>query len=181
MNSLLRYRRPILQLAAMGATLGVLLDAIHSHFGATSYTNPIVAQTAWWVPPLFAAAYAGGITRPILEPSPRIPDWKPALSMGIFIVAYWLTVAPIASSSRIALLIALFATSLRLCDPTRAGLIVATTGAILGPTVEILLVNAGTFVHHEAHWQGIPAWLPFLYLNAGVGLGCLATWLVQRR
>ncbi|HYO67362.1 MAG TPA: hypothetical protein VEU33_14900 [Archangium sp.] len=78
-----------LLLMAVGATLGSALDAIHSHFGAVSYTHPVFARAAWWVPRLFCGAYGTGIVRPLparKEPPP--PAWKVALGMGLFIGAY---------------------------------------------------------------------------------------------
>jgi len=174
-----RLKRPTLILAGVGATLGVLLDGLHSHFGATSYTNPVFAKAAWWAPLLFAGAYTAGAVRPWIDRRPILPPWKPVLAMGLFVVAYALTVAPLDVSSRVALLIATFATGFHFCDPSRACLIVALVGSFSGPFVESLLIRAGTFVHHEAHVAGVPVWLPVLYMNAGVGLGTFALWLVQ--
>lgn len=173
------FLRTILILAAIGGTLGVLLDALHSHFGATSYTHPVFAKAAWWVPLLFAGAYIAGIVRPLLDEGPSISANKAALGMGLFVLAYALTVAPLDVSSRVALLMAMFATGFYFCDPTRACLIVALIGGFTGPFVESMLIRSGTFVHHEAHIEGVPVWLPLLYMNAGVGLGTLALWLVQ--
>lgn len=175
-----RMRRPMLILAGIGATLGVLLDGLHSHFGATSYTNPIFAKTAWWAIPLFASAYVAGITRPAIDEKPIVPDWKPQMAIGLFILAYIITVLPFDLSSRMALLVATFVTGSHFCDPSRAGVIVAIIAAFIGPFVEINLIRAGVFVHHEDHFMGIPYWLPLLYMNAGVGLGTLGLWLVQR-
>ncbi len=174
----LRLARTTLILAGLGATLGSALDGIHSHFGAVSYTNPFVAQAAWWVPLLFAGAYAGGVARPLLarEELP-LPAWKVALGMGLFITAYWLTVAPWSWLVRSAILGGIFMVGWWSCDRTPLGVFIAGVTAIVGPVVEIVLVHAGTFVHHEALVFGIPGWLPFLYLTAAVGLGGLARWL----
>ncbi len=109
-------------LVGLGATLGSALDAIHSHFGATSYRP-----------------------RPV----------------------------------RCAILSAIFLTGWALCDRTPLGLAIAALAALFGPAVEITLIRAGVFVHHEAHLLGIPVWLPFLYLTASVGLGSLARWLTS--
>jgi hypothetical protein len=175
-----RMRLPMLYLAGIGATLGVLLDGLHSHFGATSYTDPLFAKTAWWAFPLFAAAYAAGISRPAIDEKPVVPQWKVGMAMGLFILAYIITVTPFDLSSRMALLVATFVTSSHFCDPSRAGIIVALCASIIGPFVEINVVRTGSFIHHEAHFLGVPYWLPLLYLNAGVGLGTLGLWLVQR-
>jgi len=173
-----RLIRAAVILVGLGATLGSALDAIHSHFGAISYTSPVLAKAAWWVPLLFAGAYGTGIGRPLLAPEePPIPAWKVALGMGLFIAAYWLTVVPWPWLVRCALLSAIFLTGWAICDRTRLGLIIAALAAVFGPAVEITLVHAGVFVHHEAHVLGIPVWLPFLYLTASVGLGSLARWL----
>lgn len=173
-----RFRRGVLVLAGVGATLGSLLDAIHTHFGATAYTEPLVLRAAWWVPLLFAGAYATSVARPLLDKGPRPPVWKAALGMAIFITAYALSVAPWPWAVRAAVLGGLFAAGFWVCDRTRGGLIVAATAAVCGPVVEAIMVSAGTFVHHEVLVLGIPGWLPFLYLTAGVGLGTLAKWLV---
>jgi uncharacterized membrane protein len=174
-----RFSRSILILAAIGGTFGVLLDALHSHFGATSYTNPIFAKTAWWVPLLFAAAYIAGISRPVFDRGPLMSAKKVALGMGLFVLAYALTVAPLDISSRVALLIATFATGFYFCDPSRSCMTISLIGGFTGPFIESMVVRTGAFVHHEAYIAGVPVWLPVLYMNAGVGLGTLALWLVQ--
>jgi hypothetical protein len=173
-----RLIRATVILMGLGATLGSALDAIHSHFGAISYTSPVFARAAWWVPLLFAGAYAAGIVRPLLAgEEPALPGWKVALGMGLFIAAYWLTVAPWPWPARCAILSVIFLAGWAICDRTRLGLVIAALAAIFGPAVEITLIRAGVFVHHEAHVFGIPVWLPFLYLTASVGLGGLARWL----
>ena len=174
-----RITRAFLLLAALGATLGSLLDAIHTHFGATSYTRPIFAEAAWWTPPLFAGAYSASIVRPLLDRGPPPPAWKAALGVSLFIAAYWLSVAPWPWEARAAVIGGIFAVSFWVCDRTRAGVIVGLKGAALGTAVEVILVSQGTFVHHEALVLGVPGWLPFLYLSAGPGLGTLAKWLVD--
>jgi hypothetical protein len=173
-----RFRLGVLVLAGVGATLGSLLDGIHTHFGATAYTEPVALRAAWWVPLLFAGAYATSVARPLLDKGPRPPGWKAAVGMGVFISAYALSVAPWPWGVRAAVLGGLFAAGFWVCDRTRAGLIVAGTAAVCGPVVEAIMVRAGTFVHHEVLVLGIPGWLPFLYLTAGVGLGTLAKWVV---
>jgi hypothetical protein len=173
-----RLARTTLVLVTLGATLGSALDAIHSHFGAISYTHPVWAKAAAWVPLLFAGAYGTAIGRPVLAPEePPLPGWKVALGMGLFIGAYWLTVAPWAWPVRCVLLAVIFVTGWAICDRTKLGLLIAALAAFFGPAVEITLLRAGAFVHHEAQVLGIPLWLPLLYTCASVGLGGLARWL----
>ena len=94
-----------------------------------------------------------------------------------FIAAYWLTVAPGSGAVRAVLLVGIFGVAWAVCDRTGAGLLLAGATAVGGPLVEILLIRAGAFVHHEVLVFGIPGWLPLLYLTAAVGLGGLARWL----
>jgi hypothetical protein len=180
----LRRRRVYIGIAvlvALGATLGTALDAIHTHFGATSYTHPILFRAAWWTPPLFAGAYASGIARPLLDRDPAPSGFKVGLGMALFIGAYWMTVAPLPWLVRAAVIAVLFVAGFWICDRTRSCLIVAGIAAVCGPAVEIALVRAGTFVHHEVHALGIPGWLPLLYATASPGLGTLAKWIVDGR
>jgi hypothetical protein len=179
---MLRPRRiylGIALLAVLGATLGSALDAIHTHFGATSYARPVALKAAWWVPLLFAAAYASAIGRPLIDRGPGPSGRKVALGMALFIGAYWMSVAPLPWQARTVLIAIIFAAGYWLCDRTRACLIVAALAGFFGPAVEILLVSQGVFVHHEVLALGIPGWLPFLYLTASPGLGSLAKWIVD--
>jgi hypothetical protein len=177
-----RLVRATLVLVVLGATLGSALDAIHSHFGAVSYTSPVWARAAWWVPLLFAGAYGTAIGRPLLAPEePPLPAWKAALGMGLFIGGYWLTVVPWSWPVRCVLLSAIFVAGWAICDRRRMGWLVAALAAFFGPVVEIILLRAGVFVHHEVHVLGIPLWLPLLYACASVGLGALARWLTAPR
>lgn len=170
--------RATLVLVVLGATLGSALDAIHSHFGAVSYTTPVFAKTAWWVPLLFAGAYGTAIGRPLIAPQePSLPGWKVVLGMALFIGAYWLTVAPVSWLVRCVLLSAIFVGGWTVCDRRPLGWLIAALAAFFGPVVEITLLRAGVFVHHEAHFLAIPYWLPLIYACASVGLGALARWL----
>lgn len=166
-------------LAVLGATLGSALDAIHSHFGATSYARPIFAKAAWWVPLLFAGAYASAIARPLMNRDPAPSGRRVALGMALFIGAYWMSVARIPWQARTAVIAILFAAGYWFCDRTRSCLIVAAIAGVCGPVVEMILVSAGAFVHHEVHVLGVPWWLPFLYFSAAPGLGSLAKWIVD--
>jgi hypothetical protein len=180
-----RILRAGLILAALGATLGTLLDGIHSHFGATAYTHPVAWRAAWWVPLLFAGAYTIGLVRPLLERrfhvrSP-LPTWPAVtLAFGLFIGAYWLSVLPASGPVVAAVLAGVFLLAWSLCDRSHLGLAIALAAAAGGPAVEALLVSRGVFVHLHTFAFGVPAWLPFLYMTASVALCALARRLVDR-
>jgi hypothetical protein len=172
-----------LTLAALGATLGVALDAIHSHFGATAYAAPVVWRTAWWVPPLFAGAFTIGLLRPLLDrllPTGPLPGARAVIAaFGLFVAAYWVTVAPLPWPAVVAALLVLFAAAWWIADRSPAGLALAALAAAGGPAVEALLIALGLFRHlHEPLALGVPHWLPFLYLCASAALGPLARRLV---
>jgi hypothetical protein len=185
----LRWRRGFFVLLILGATLGSALDGIHTHFGATAYTSPLWWRMAWWTPLLFGGAFAIGMLHPFVthrfgaqhaQPAPPRPG-QVALAFALFVLAYFLTVAPLSWPFICALLFGIFAAGFWLCDRTPIGLGIALTAAAFGPLVEWCLVSLGTFAHLRPLWLGLPGWLPFLYLTAAVAMMTLARWLVWVR
>ena len=180
-----RWAHAALVLAALGATAGVALDGIHTHFGATVYTSPVLWRMAWWTPLLFAAASCMGLLRPLLDrllgKAAPAPTMRAALvAFVLFVAAYWLTVAPIPWPAVAAILLALFAASWWIADRTAPGLLMAAGASLFGPAVEALLISRGVFAHlHPALAFGVPHWLPFLYLCASAALAPLAKRLVD--
>src|SRR2546426_1142779 len=62
------YLRAAVILFALGASVGSLLDAIHTHTQTTVYAHPWVFRMAWWTPFLFGgAAVSIGLGRTLLE------------------------------------------------------------------------------------------------------------------
>jgi hypothetical protein len=181
-----RYLRAALGLFLLGATLGSALDAIHTHFGGTAYTRPILWKMAWWTPLLFGSAFVIGLLRPLWERAHRAPraraappTWTAAaMAMGLFVAAYFASVLPLAWPVVSALLLLLFLVGYWLFDRSAVGLLIAVASAVGGPLVEHVLVRCGTFVHLSPVYLGLSGWLPFLYLCAAVGLTTLARRLV---
>ena len=101
------------------------------------------------------------------------------VAMAFFVAAYWLSILPLPWLQVAGILFAMFALSWWLCDRTWVGLAIAVAAAFGGPTVESILVSRGTFVHLSTVAYGVPGWLPFLYMNAAVGLTCLAKRMVD--
>lgn len=179
-----RWLRAAAVLAALGATLGVALDAIHTHLGATSYTRPLFFRAAWWVPLLFGGAFTIGLARPLLErllgrPSPTPPPRVVLAGMACFAGAHFISVGPLPWPATAALELAIFAGAWWSFDRTAITLAISAAAAVAGPAVEALLVARGLFVHHQALAFGVPGWLPFLYMVAGVALTGLAKRLVE--
>ena len=179
-----RWGRGLTVLALLGGTVGVALDGIHSHLGATAYSRPVFWGTAWWVPLLFAGAFTIGLARPALErvlggPRPAPPLGNALLAFALFVGAYWLSVAPLDWRLVSVLLAGLFALGWWLCDRTVLGLAIALAAAVGGPLVESLLVSLGTFVHLHPVILGVSGWLPFLYLCAATALQSVAKVLVD--
>lgn len=181
------WHRAWLCLFALGATLGVALDAIHAHLGATVYANPVWWRLAWWTPLLFGSAFTIGLVRPLLDslttrrhpcrvPPPRRSEV--GIAMGLFVAAYFTTVLPLPWPLVAALLVANFGLGFWLCDRSRTGLGIALCATLGGAAVESFLIAHGRFCYVKPVYLGLAGWLPFLYLSAAVALTTLARWLM---
>jgi hypothetical protein len=139
---------------------------------------------AWWVPLLFGGAFGLGLLRPLLERAfgalrtpPRAGQALGALAL--FVLAYWLSVAPLDWRLVAALLAALFAVGWWTFDRSPVGLAIALAAFFCGPFVESVLVAAGTFQHLHPVVADVSGWLPSLYLNAAVAMCTTGKWLVD--
>ncbi len=177
--------KPVIALVVFGATVGTLLDALHTFSRTTEYTHPFVLATAWWVPLLFASAYGFGGTlyahghRRLggrgLEDEP-LPSWR-ALVIALVVYASLYAITAYLPASNIVKLSVVLVGAAGLffsLDPTRQGLMLALVAAVLGPLTEIVLVRVGVFRHLQPDFLGIPMWLPALYLACGPSFGQLA-------
>ncbi len=183
-----RWPRAWLCLFGLGATLGVALDAIHAHLGATVYTNPVWWRLAWWTPLLFGSAFTIGLIRPVVDSlfarrkSRRVPPPRRAevgIAMGLFVAAYFTTVLPLSWPLVAALLVANFGLGFWLCDRSLTGLGIALCATLGGAAVESFLIAHGRFFYLKPVYLGLAGWLPFLYLSAAVALTTLARWLIE--
>src|SRR5262249_960300 len=135
-----RWARGAAALALLGATLGAALDGLHTHFGKTAYTHPVVWRMAWWVPLLFAGAFSLGLARPLLErllgaAGPMPSRGGVAAAFGAFVVAYVVSVLPLPWPVVAGMILVLFALSWWLFDRSPAGLAVALAASFGGPAV----------------------------------------------
>lgn len=169
-----------LLMAALGATLGPVLDGIHTHTGTTMYPQPWALKMAWWVPLLFAGAgIAAGlgpiqVERTIGARRPRPSGAAVAGSMALFVLAYALSgVVPGGNVVRAVVLATLFVISWALFDRTRLGFALGLLTGAIGCAVEIALTGIDAFRHLQPDLLGIPFWLPWLYATASIGLANL--------
>jgi len=173
--------RPLLLLSLFGATIGILLDALHTWSGTTEYTHPLVLRTAWWAPLLFANAY--GVGGMIFALGYRRLGGPPAvrtrseLALGLVAFALLYATSAYLPAPNIVKLVVLLAGAAALwwrLDRTRVGAALACVAAVAGPTTEIILTHFGLFRHLQADVAGIPIWLPALYLASGPSFGQIA-------
>jgi hypothetical protein len=157
----------------------VVLDAFHTFSGTTAYPNPIALSTAWWVPLLFASAYASlGTVYVVFRSRDRRPHperSRAVLGFVMFALLYFASgFLPAANPVKLAVLVGGAALAWHFVDPTPASLATGLVGAIGGPLTEITLVHLGAFRHLQPDFAGIPMWLPALYFLAGPAAGPLA-------
>ena len=173
--------RPTLLLLLIGATVGPVLDGLHTFSGATWYPDPQWLRSVWWCPPLFAgAAVAIGIGRVASErlfrrPGPSL-SWSQVLAvMGLFIACYAASgFLPVSETVRAVLLTVCFAGGWYVWDRTLLGIGSALTCGLGGWLVEHTLVHRGLFFHRDTMLDGIALWIPPLYFLAALAVGALA-------
>jgi len=172
--------RALALLLLFGATVGTLLDAMHTFGGMTAYARPFVLQTAWWVPLLFASAYGfGGFLYAIAFEKLRsgpVRSWS-ELAIGVvtFAALYAISAfAPLANPGKTIVLLAGAIALWTWLDRTLVGVFLAAVAAVAGPLTEIYLSRIGAFRHLHPDFLGIPLWLPPLYLASGPSFGQFA-------
>ena len=177
--------RASLWLLLIGATVGPVLDGLHTFSGATWYPQAQWLRSVWWCPPLFAfAAVSIGMSRVYWEkvlkhPGPTL-SWKQVFAaMGVFIACYAASgFLPVSEAARAALLTAGFLGAWFAWDRTPLGIVCALSTGAGGWLVEHTLVGRGLFFHRETTLDGIALWLPSLYFLAAIAIGALARRLV---
>ncbi|CAM9275454.1 unnamed protein product [Discosporangium mesarthrocarpum] len=185
----------VFPMAVSGALLGPNLDNFHSAFGVLAYTNPIkinfgdstLLTTDWWVPPLFAVAGAGiGLLYVVLDEvlgtpaSDRAPEWGGVfLTISAFSLQYYLSGLLTSVNSPPWLLWGILLTIswwvYAASDNTRVGLVVSTATALLGPAIEVFLVNVPHLYNYNGSdlW-GVDSWIPVVYFCGAPAVGGLA-------
>lgn len=172
-------RRLALILLALGASVGTVLDGIHTWSGTTVYASPIFLRAAWWTPLVFGlAGVSTGLAYPLAEKVLRrdvavARTRKEALTaFAAFTLLYLASGFMRAGNEAKLVVLAIGATYLWLrFARTRAAAVIALAAAAIGPAVEIVLVRLGTFRHLQPDFAGIPMWLPALYASGSIAFG----------
>jgi hypothetical protein len=160
----------------LGATVGTLLDGIHAYGDVLTYPSTAFGRWAWFVPLEFGMlGVAAGLVAPALErrfgPKDGI-DFSFAQQAGelaLFAGLYALTalVGDDQPALLAAALVALAAARL-LALGVPGDLVYALAAALLGPTVEAILVALDVFSYANPDLAGVPVWLPALWANGGL-------------
>ncbi|MFT3842833.1 MAG: hypothetical protein QM723_37940 [Myxococcaceae bacterium] len=169
------------QVALAGATVGTGMDAFHTFSGTTHYFHPLVLETAFWVPFLFATAYLlEAFTFAQLLPldARRAPRSQALLCFAGFTAVYFATgFAPVSNAGKLAICVAAGIAGIAALR-SKAALLTGLVAAIVGPGFEVFLTGIGGFEHLQPDFFRIPIWLPGLYFASGPGIGpLLSAWL----
>lgn len=176
------WGRTALVLLLLGATVGPLLDGLHTWSGATWYPTPQWLKSVWWCPPLFAfAAFAIGMGRLaterfVLRVPLVAPGWRVvAVTMFVFIAGYTFSGFSKQSEVLVAATLLLVAVVTWFFEDRSLGAILGALGAGFGGwLVEHTLVGLGYFFHRDTMLDGVALWIPPLYFTAAFAIGALA-------
>jgi hypothetical protein len=180
--------RPAAVLALLGATVGPLLDGLHTYSAATWYPAAQLFKSVWWCPPLFcAAAVAIGLGRLLTERVMKVETVAPgarvvALTMGAFIVAYTLSgyLTALSEIGRAVLLLVMAVALWASVDRSLVAVLSMLSAGAGGWLVEHTLVGKGLFFHRDVLLDGVALWIPPLYFIAALAIGAVARQLASQ-
>jgi len=175
-------------LAGFGAIFGTLGDVGHVWTGAISFDHPSIWGIGWWVPPQYAAAVVAiafshtfldgplGREQRFAHTPPRLiagiaATYAVWMSTGLLDFHPWLVAGTLAP---VALLVWWF------FDRTWQGLLLGLATAIVGVSIELLLVSAGVFNYTHPDTLAVGVSFGCVYLPASVAVGNLGRWALAR-
>lgn len=183
----------VLALFALGAVASLIGDHGHVVTGTTEYFTtsaltavPFVASSPIWFP-----AMVGGATVALAELRLRLPRPRTdvqvrqcvagvAAVIGTYVVTALIHSAPTVPATALVVVLAVLTWCLLGDGPAVVcGLVVA----IIGPIVEIVLVELGVFAYADEADAlfGVGPWLPPLYFGFGVVAALLGEYAASRR
>jgi hypothetical protein len=162
-----------LLLFVSGAIIGTAYDFIHLIFSVTAYAHPYFwGQTIWTFPEFGMVGVVGFAGVMALKSHLSAPgvSGKRVLLDAVFLLVAYLTTGILNGRDLLVVLILAAISAIRLILLWRRGafrleLIVSVLICVLGPIVEIALVQVG-FFHYQLS-DLIPPWLPLLYFISG--------------
>lgn len=175
------FGKPAAVLALLGATVGPLLDGLHTWSGATWYPDAQFLKSVWWCPPLFcAAAVAIGLSRLLTERLLKVESQAPgaravALSMSAFVIVYAASgFLPVSEVARAVLLLGVAVAVWVTLDRSLVAVLSMLGAGAGGWLVEHTLVGKGLFFHRDVSLDGVALWIPPLYFTAALAIGAVA-------
>jgi hypothetical protein len=180
--------KELLILFAIGAAGGLIGDAGNVQSGATRYLDHSVPFI--WESPIWFATLVGigtvsvAVTRLLLGPTrpgfdPRVGIGAAAAVIAIYAVT---SVAGDDGTAAVALVVTL-AVILACFVADKPGLVCGLAAAVIGPVVEIVIVELDLSKYTELNDSlfGVGLWLPGLYFAFGVAVARITELLVARR
>ena len=164
----------------IGAVLGSLCDGLHTHSETLVYANPWLLKMAWWTPLLFGGAVVAiGLapfkTRQWFRNNSGILSWKKMMILILFFVTIYVASGFLpANNFQKLILLGIASGSLWFFyERTLEGIVRGMMVAIIGCSIEIILITQGAFHYNHPDILGIPVWLPCLYFCGSVVIGHL--------
>jgi len=164
----------------LGATVGSLLDGIHTHSGTTFYPDPLIWKMAWWVPLIFGSAGViiafthFHLHRILQTPSVAGRPYRRIGSLAIFILVYFISgYLPYSYPVRTLVMSLLYVVTWLFWERSWQSILLAVGTAMVGCFVEGTLSVLGLFGYARPDFFYIPQWLPILYLHASAAVGQL--------
>jgi uncharacterized membrane protein YeaQ/YmgE (transglycosylase-associated protein family) len=191
-------KKSLVSMTIVSGPLGMLLDNYHGLFNVLNYSpsglsfkllyqDHILLKSAIWVPALFGLAglmmssliYLFDELFSTSEPK-KSPSWpKVFYIISLFSAQYYISgLLDYIDAPGVILHITLLASALAgwfFLDNTRAGLFLGLLTGLLGPLVEIFLINfLHLYTYRHADLFGICSWIPYVYFLGAPAVGNLA-------
>lgn len=178
----------IVMVFILGAIWGSIGDYYHSVTATAGYHNPDFLGLAWWVPLLFGSATIL-ITFALLSTDHffRKKERKPSLGKvllglvafeGLYLLSGYL---PGPSQTKVLILYVLAVIFVVILDTSVYAFVLSLIIAGCGTFAESTIVSMGNFYYSHPNWNGVPYWLPSLYMVASVAIGNMARYLFNEK
>jgi hypothetical protein len=167
--------RPAVTIAALGFAVALAGDACHVAAGVTRYEwdgVPAIWRSQIWFPFLVAGAVllAAWSGRRAGLPAARVRTRADVVTGAALVLALYAVTAVVdgePATVSVVLCGAIACAIWSWWDPSAGAFVIALSAALLGPLVEIVLVELGAASYANDALFGVAPWLPCLYFGAG--------------